>query len=217
MLKSILFTSLLLFTSSKTFAAFINADDFAVGQAVSNLTSNVTLNWLEGTGKKTSTTIFAPDYFYHQHFGGLTSAYTATTFPGLYNELLGSPNPQRYRALEVDFVTPVRSFGFKAEGHFPDYFNIFTFDPQGNFVEVIATAPVRTGIRFPEPCCSGSPIFDISTYLNFDYDVGMIKMGSSDSAAYIYALDVDVPEPSSILLLFAGLFFVFAARRSKSS
>ncbi|MES2824068.1 MAG: PEP-CTERM sorting domain-containing protein [Pseudomonadota bacterium] len=214
MFKSILFTSLLLFVSSKTFAAFIYADDFAVGQNVSHLTSNATLSWLEGTGKRSESTIFAPGTFYHKHFGGLTTAATATTFPGLHSELMGSPNPQQYTALEIDFGAAVRSFGFKVENHSGDIFSVYTFDTQGNFVEMISTYLARTEIVFPDGAVGYWPIWDGSTMLNFDYDVGMIKMGSTDSAAYIYALDVEVPEPSPILLLAAGLLFIFAARKN---
>lgn len=214
MIKYIAVIALFLFNSSNVFAAFIYADDFAVGEDSTYLTDNATLSWLAGTGVTTSSSVFGPAGFYHQHFGGTTSATTYDTFPGIWNEAHGSPNPQNYAALEVSFDTPVHSFGLKAENRTSSPFLVYLFDADGGFLDVITAGVINTGVR---PV--GSPdmgwIFDATYNWTFDVAVSQIKIGGASDGGYIYALDVtQVPEPSSLLLLFIGLACVVKMRHS---
>jgi hypothetical protein len=212
MFKYFAVTALFLLTSTKVLAAFIYADDFAVGEDVSQLTSNATLSWLEGTGNSSPSLIFSPVGFYHQHFGGTNSATTYDTFPGLWEEAHGSPNPHVYAALEINFDSAIRSFGFKAENHTSSPFGVYLYDTDGNFLELLTAYVVNTGI--PNPDSYGS-IFDATYHWSFDFDVGKIRIGGASDAGYIYALDVSqVPEPTTIALLFMGLLVLTIVRRS---
>lgn len=213
MLKHIFLTSLFLFSSLNASAAFIYANDFTVGQNVSQLTSNATLSWLSGTGNSSQSYIASPGSFYNQHFGGLTSATTANTFPGLYQEGLGSPLPQIYTALEISFTSAVRSFGFKAENLTSSPFGVFLYDTSGNFLKMLSANVIASGKSSPQS--EYAKIFDASYIYNFDVDIGKIRIGGASDGGYIYALDVDVPEPSSLALLFAGLLSITLLRRTK--
>lgn len=215
MFKYIAVTALFLLTSTNALAAFIFADDFAVGEDASHLTSNATLRWISGTGNFSSSSIFSPVGFYHQHFGGTVNATTYDTFPSLMEEALGSPVLHDYAALEIDFGSAIRSFGFKAENRTSSPFGVFLYNNEGDLLQYITANVVNTGI--PAPGHYGS-IFDASYHWNFDFDVSRIRIGGASDAGYIYALDVSqVPEPGSIALLVMGLLGLITARRSTKS
>ena len=195
-------------------AAYIYADDFAVGTVVEELTDNAALHWRTDSSPSNPVVITdgATSQHPHQHFGTATYA----GFPNLYNEILGAPVTKSYAALEVDFAESTRYFGFKAENHSGDPFMLFLFDAQGDFVDFLYEPPISSSITGE----SGGPLgrtFDYSESYNFDFDVGKIILGSSDSSAYIYALDVaSVPESQTFSLLMLGMFF-FVARSCFSS
>jgi len=212
MLKHIAIITLFLLTGSKAFASFIYADDFAVGEDVSHLTGNATLSWLAGTGNSSPSSVFGPDSFYHQHFGGKDSAVTGDLVPGLLQEAMGSPYSHNYAALEISFDSAIRSFGFKAENRTSSPFGVFLYDTAGNFIELLTANVVNTHVSVPGYYGS---IFDATYNWNFDFDVGKIRIGGTSDAGYIYALDVaQVPEPSSLVLFLIGLACVVKVRRS---
>lgn len=215
MFKYIAMTALFLLTSPYALAAFIYADDFAVGEDVSHLTDNITLRWIAGTGNYSSSLIFSPVGFYHQHFGGTENATTYDTFPSLLEEALGSPAAYDYAALEINFGSAIRSFGFKAENRTSSPFGVYLYDTEGNLLQYLTAGVVNTGITAPGH--SGS-IFDAAHHWNFDFDVSRIRIGGASDAGYIYALDVSqVPEPSSIVLLLMGLLGLKIARRTTTA
>jgi len=212
MFKYFVIAAFFLLTSAKALAAFIYADDFAVGENASQLTDNATLRWLDGTNQSSPSFIFSPTGFYHQHFGGTDNATTYDTYPALWLEAHGSPVSHEYAALEINFDNAIRSFGFKAENHTSSPFGVYLYDTAGNFLQLLTAGVVNTGI--PTPGSQGS-IFDASYNWNFDFDVGKIRIGGASDAGYIYALDVSqVPEPTSIALLFMGLLVLTIVRRS---
>ncbi len=214
MLKLIAVIALFLLTSSKLYAALIYADDYSVGEDATHLTDKATLSWLSGTGNSSSSSVFGPVGFYHQHFGGTTSAATYDTFPGLWNEAHGSPNFQQYQALEINFSRPVQSFGFRAENHTSSPFGVYLYDVEGNFLQLINAYVMNTGIKAPGPVDTGW-IWDATYNWNFNFDVGKIRIGGASDAGYIYALDItQVPEPSPLFLLLIGLACVFKVRRA---
>lgn len=212
MIKRFVIFAAFLLTSSNALAAFIYADDFSVGDEVTYLTPNATLSWLSGTGNKSSSFIFGSSRFYHQHFGGTTNATTFDTFPGIWSEINGSPVPQVYAALEIDFATPVRSLGLKAENQTSSPFLVYLFGANGDFLELLTAGVTNTGLTPPDN--SFGRIFDATYYWNFSADVGRVIIGGASDAGYIYALDVtQVPEPSSALLFLIGLGCIIKLRR----
>ncbi len=214
MIKYIAVIALLCLSSSNGFASFIYADDFALGSDTTHLTDTVTLSWLNGTNDVSLSKVHDSGTFYHQHFGGVATAETHDTFPGISNEVLGSPNSYSYGALQIDFDAPTRSFGMKAETANGDGFEVYLFGTDGNFVEKLYAFAQHTDQRTK----NNDPLFDGDFHWDFAYDVGQIKIGSSASAGYVYALDVtQVPEPSSLILLGIGLFCVVKVRRSVNS
>ena len=214
MIKYIAVIALLCLPSTKSFASFIYADDFALGADTTHLTDTVTLSWLNGTNDLTPSKVHDSGIFYHQHFGGATTAETHDTFPGIWNEVHGSPNLYSYGALHIDFDAPARSFGMKAETSSGDGFEVYLFGTDGNFIEKLYAFAERTDQR----TTNNDPLFDGDFHWDFAYDVGQIKIGSSASAGYVYALDVmQVPEPSSLILLAIGLLCVARVRRSINS
>lgn len=212
MIKYIAATALLLLASVNTLAAFIYADDFTVGEDVSHLTDNATLSWISGTGNFSSSSVFSPVGFFHQHFGGTENATTYDTIPGLLEEALGSPAQYDYAALEINFISAIRSFGFKAENRTSSPFGVFLYDSEGSLIQYMIASVVNTGV--PSPGHYGS-IFDATYHWNFDFDVSKIRIGGASDGGYIYALDVSqVAEPSSVALLIIGLLGLIIARRS---
>ena len=201
--------------SSSALAAFINAADFSPGQNVSHLTDNVELRWLTGTGNaaesvmvySAGTNIYGADAnVLHPHFGGVTGDYTWEENPmGIFSELMGSTEPHKYSALEVSFLQPVRSFGYRAQP-MSDVFAIYLFDAAGTYREKLEEAPLAIGRG------DSGFLYDITRSYTFDFDVGRILLASEQSAAYVYA--IEVPEPLPVVLLGLGLLAVLSGRRA---
>jgi len=214
MIKHIALTALLFLSSSNTFASFIYADDFIVGSDTTQLADNVTLSWLNGENGLSGSSVNSNAILPHQHFGGSSGAATWELRSGLWPEILGSSQPHSYQALQIDFDAPVRSFGMKIESLNGDGFGVYVFDTFGNFVEELGAYLSTT---YMQPATNEGIYFDGSFNWDFDYDVGQIKLGSNSAAGYVYALDVtqvQVPEPSPIILLAIGLLCILKFRRS---
>jgi|GEM_PF-2174198 len=216
MIKHIAVIALLCLSSSNTFASYIYANDFSVGSDTTQLTDNVTLQWLSSEDGLSGSSV-SDSWLPNKHFGGASSAATWDSGMSQYvNLMYGSTNPYAsYRALQLDFIAPVRSFGMKVESDSGDSFGVYVFDTNGNFVEALRA---YQSTAFLQPDTQEGRYHNGSFHWDFDYDVGQIKVGSTSAAGYVYALDVtQVPEPSSIILLGLGLLGILKSRRSFNS
>ena len=204
--------------NTSAFAGLITADDYSVGQDVSHLTENVTLEFIKN--EKDQPRHYLPSIInqaipsdfsgglnHDQYFGSSIGAATYETT----NLVTGNPaNPGQFAALSISFATPTNFFGFKAENQSGDLIIMALYDEAGTLIDWHYEAPSSRN-RNPE----GFLVNDFSYFYNFDVDVSSIILGGSSSATYIYALAF-VPEPSALLLLSLGLAGLCAARCRKS-
>jgi len=211
MIKHIALIALFCLSSNSTFATYIYANDFSAGSDTTHLTDNATLSWLSSEDGLSGSSV-SGSWLGNKHFGGASSAATWDSGMSQYVELMygSTSNSTSYRALQLDFIAPVRTFGMKVESDSGDSFGVYVFDAFGNFVEAMR---VYQSAAFKYPDTQEGRYHNGSYHWDFDYDVGQIRVGSTMAAGYVYALDIaDVPEPSSIILLGLGLLCILKSR-----
>ncbi|MES2822606.1 MAG: PEP-CTERM sorting domain-containing protein [Pseudomonadota bacterium] len=200
-------------------AGWISAAEFRLGENVTEVFENVTLNWIKSVKDEPRQYLPSiisqdprPDFegglFHDKYFGSAIGAASYSTI----NLIHGNPvNPGSFEALSITFDQPTQFFGYKAENHSNDPMMIALYDTSGVFIDWIAEGPSSRTRND-----AGHLISDFSYSYDFGFDVGSIILGGTDSASYIYALAL-VPEPSSMLLMVLGLLSLGVARKLKLS
>lgn len=222
------FTLLFLLATTFTAKAFggpITTDNLAIGDNVTYaFGGTATLNWI--TKERDQPADFG-DLIVNQsnteypanhskYFGSSQQDSGTTNVMDLYLEhsysFFDSASEQSfYRAIAVTLLQPVSTFSFKAESFSGDHQLILFFDPNGNFIN-------HQNLNYT----SSLPHPDLGVVLDYNHsfdlrnqNIGAIVLGSWSSATYYYEFSIDVPEPSSALLVILGLAGIGSSRAIK--
>lgn len=205
-----------LLISPCTFASWISADDFSVGDSVGNigfLSLSTQFKGYNTTEVNTSPTVITKDpypssngYFEHQHFG--SGLYIERLF---LHEQFGEPigtNPY-FIALDINFNRQnVTSFSMKTETGSGSPLVLLAYDNNGAFLKsfVLSTPVTRVGMAY------------LSEFkIDFDRYVGSVKIGSTSDVAYVYAINATAPEPSSLALFGVASAALLWSRRNQAN
>ncbi|RZA07763.1 MAG: PEP-CTERM sorting domain-containing protein [Moraxellaceae bacterium] len=204
-MKNFFYAATLFVTSSMSaHAGLINANDFNPGQDVSHLIDNVTLSFMNSTGSHAA--VVATQNNVHV-FGSTRNA-------GFYQgeDQITDPFPSAaIELLELDFANPIRSFGVQSTSATDVGLLMFYYDAFDNY---LGESYLLSTYRSPGPSVRELR----EGFMNFDFDVGKIRIGAGTDAHQILAFDIavaSVPEPSTFMMFAIGLL-AFALRHASA-
>ena len=226
LIKFLLLASLSI-TSFCTQAALISASHFAIGTEISQFDDNTSISWIRSKRHDATETlpvsIQVSDPNGHvKHFatstgfgGGSHSLVTHVEQNGgglRLESLVDVYAREDFGAMLISYVAPTRQLTVTGFDNSGDGFAALTFDREGKFLERV-NAP---GKGHRTEICSGEcrHMYAFGGTLRFNSEAYYILLGGQDTAAFLQAIDVSLPEPSPLpLLALAGIGLALYNRR----